>query len=294
MNDLCTLFCSIDDFWQTFKRQWEQHLLSSGKKKRGPEPELSISEMMTILVRFHQSGYRTFKSFYLFYVSTHLKAYFPRLISYSRFVQLQKTLFIPLFAYLLQNLGSVTGIAFIDATSIKVCHNKRISRNKIFKNIAKRGKTTTGWFYGFKLHLIINDQGEILAFQLTPGNVSDVSMMETLAKGLWGKLFGDKGYISSEITQKLFKKGVQVFTTLRSNMKQKLLSWKDKILLRKRSLIETVNDQLKNISQIEHTRHRSADNFLVNLLGGLAAYTLQPKKPSLNLSEGFEEGVIIA
>ena len=252
MRDLCSLFCNIDDFWQTFKLEWDQHLLSSGHKKRGPEPELSVSEMMTIMIVFHQSNYRTFKHFYL-YVSTCLRAYFPSLISYNRFVYIQKTLFIPLFAYLVQNLGAVTGIAFIDATSIKVCHNKRIYRNKVFQNLAKRGKTTSGWFYGFKLHLIINDRGEILAFQLTPGNVSDVSMMETLSKGLWGKLFGDKGYISSEIAQKLFKKGLQVFTTLRSNMKQKLLCWRDKVLLRKRSLIETVNDQLKNISQIEHS-----------------------------------------
>ena len=284
MNDLCALFCNIDDFWQTFKAEWNQHLIDSGHKKRGPEPELSVSEMMTLVILFHQLNYRTFKSFY-HYASIHLKKDFPRLISYSRFVYLQKSLFLPLFAYLLQNRGIVTGISFIDATSIKVCHNKRIYRNKVFQNLAKRGKTTAGWFYGFKLHLIINDRGEILAFQLTSGNVSDVSMMETLCKGLWGKLFGDKGYISLEMAQKLFQKGIRVFTTLRSNMKQKLLCWRDKVLLRKRSLIETVNNQLKNISQIEHTRHRSSSNFLVNLLSGLAAYMLQPKKPSLNLSE---------
>lgn len=292
MNDLCALFCNIDDFWQTFKTQWNQHLIYSGHKKRGPEPELSVSEMMTLVIRFHQSNFRTFKSFYQ-YVSTHLKSYFPKLISYSRFVQLQKSLFIPLFAYLMKNRGVVTGISFIDATSIKVCHNKRIRRNKVFQSLAKRGKTTAGWFYGFKLHLIINDRGEILAFQLTPGNIADVAMMETLSKELWGKLFGDKGYISSETAQKLFKKGVQVFTTLRSNMKQKLLCWRNKVLLRKRSLIETVNDQLKNISQIEHSRHRSPSNFLVNLLSGLAAYTLQAKKPSLNLDK-MEAQLVIA
>ena len=101
-------------------------------------------------------------------------------------------------AYLLNSKGEITGISFFDSTSIKVCHNKRISRNKVFKGLAKLGKTTTGWFYGFKLHLVINDKGEILAFQLTPGNVSDVSMLETLSSGLWGKLFGDKGYISEK------------------------------------------------------------------------------------------------
>jgi len=282
MHDLTTLFCSVDDFWKVFKKDWEEHQIGSGRSKRGPEPRFSISEMITIVILFHQSNYRTFKHFYHF-ISIHFKKHFPKIISYSHFVHLMKDLFIPLFAYLLSRKGSVTGISFVDATSIKVCHNKRIKRNKVFKDFAKRGKTTSGWFYGFKLHLIINEKGEILSFLVTPGNVADVSVLDKLSKGITGKLFGDKGYISSKLGQKLLKRGLELFTTLRSNMKQKLMSLKDKMLLRKRSLIETVNDQLKNISQIEHSRHRSVSNFLVNLLGGLAAYSHQEKKPSLNL-----------
>lgn len=270
MTDLTILYCSIDDFWKEFREKWGEHLIDSGKSKRGPEPELSASEMMTIVILFHQSNYRTFKHFYG-HICVHFRSCFPKLISYDRFIHTMKALFIPLFAYLLRQAGQVTGIAFIDSTSIAVCHNKRIRRNKVFKNLAKRGKTTAGWFYGFKLHLIINDKGEILAFQLTPGNVSDVSMTETLTKGIVGKLFGDKRYISADLGEKLFKRGLQLFTTLKSNMRQKLMSLKDKLLLRKRSLIETVNDQLKNISQIEHTRHRSPQNFLINLLAGIAA-----------------------
>lgn len=281
---LTELYCNVDDFWKSFKQEWDKHLIDSGKPKRGPEPGLTISEMMTIVILFHQSDYRTFKHFY-FNISEFYRKDFPNLISYSRFVFLTKNIFIPLFAYLSHIAGSVTGIAFIDSTSIAVCHNKRIQRNKVFKGLAKRGKTTSGWFYGFKLHLIINDKGEILAFQLTPGNVSDVSIVEQLSKNIFGKLFGDKGYISSDVSKSLLKRGVELFTSIRSNMKPKLMSFTDKILLRKRSLIETVNDQLKNISQIEHTRHRSIGNFLVNMLAGIAAYCHQPKKPSLKLSE---------
>jgi hypothetical protein len=199
-----------------------------------------------------------------------------------------KGLFVPLFAYLLHRRGHITGIAFIDSTSLAVCHNKRISRNRVFKGLARRGKTTAGWFYGFKLHLIINDKGEILAFQLTPGNISDVSLVEQLSKGLFGKLFGDRGYISADLAKKLIEKGIEFFTAIRTNMKQKLLTLRNKILLRKRVLIETVNDQLKNISQIEHSRHRGRGNFLVNLLSGLIAYTHQPKKPSLKFCEGID------
>lgn len=282
----CTeLYCNVDDFWKSFKQEWDKHLIDSRKSKRGPEPDLTIPEMMSIVILFHQSGYRTFKHFY-HYVCNHLRKEFPKLISYSRFVYLMKNIFVPLFAYLLHIRGAVTGIAFIDSTSIAVCHNKRITRNKVFKGLAKRGKTTSGWFYGFKLHLIINDKGEILSFQITPGNTSDVSMVEVLSKGIFGKLFGDKGYISSKLGKSLLDQGLELFTSVRANMKQKLMSWRDKILLRKRSIIETVNDQLKNISQVEHTRHRSVCNFLVNMLGGLAAYCHQPKKPSLRAVNG--------
>lgn len=282
--DLIALYCSIDDFWKSFRQEWDKHLIDNGKEKRGPEPELSVSEMMTIVILFHQSNFRTFKHFY-HYVRNYLRKEFPNLISYSRFVYLKKNLFIPLFAYLLSRRGEITGIAFIDSTSIDVCHNKRITRNRVFKGLAKRGKTTSGWFYGFKLHLIINEKGEILAFQITPGNVADVSVAETLSKGVFGKLFGDKGYISAELAKKLLKQGLELFTGIRSNMKQKMMKLRDKVILRKRAVIETVNDQLKNVSQIEHTRHRSAGNFLINLLAGIAAYTHQPKKPSINLAE---------
>ena len=191
-----------------------------------------------------------------------------------------KRLLVPLFAYLLNRNGSVTGIAFVDSTSIKICNNKRIKRNKVFKSFAQRGKTTMGWFYGFKLHIIINEKGEILSFLVTPGNVADINVLDQLSEGIKGKLFGDKGYISSKIFKKLLGRGLELFTTLKSNMKQKMMKMQDKILLRKRSLIETVNDQLKNISQIEHTRHRSVSNFLINMLSGLIAYSHQEKKPS--------------
>lgn len=290
--NLIALFCSIDDFWKTFKKEWEKHLIGTGKSRRGPEPRLSISEMLTIVILFHQSNYRTFKHFY-HYVSVHMRKDFPKLISYSRFVSLMKDLFIPLFAYLLDRSGSVTGISFIDSTSIQVCKRKREKRNRVFKGFAKLGKTSIGWFYGFKLHIIINENGEILSFLVTPGNVSDIRVLDRLSKGVFGKLFGDKGYISSKLGEKLFDRGLDLFTTLRSNMKQKLMSLKDRALLRKRSLIETVNDQLENISQIEHSRHRSVSNFLVNLLSGLVAYSHQEKKPSLNF-DGQDNSLMIA
>lgn len=278
------LFCDVDDFCQAFLPHWQHEQLTHGERQRRRPGQLSVSEIMTIIVYFHQSNYRHFKGYYLGYVRGHLREAFPGLVSYSRFVALMSSVSIPLCVYLQQRKGQATGLAFIDATSLAVCHNRRIYSHKGFKKIARRGKTSMGWFYGFKLHLVINDRGELLAFRLTPGNVDDRRPVPQLTKKLSGKRFGDKGYISKRLFQTLFEKGLQLITPIRKNMDNRLLPLFDKLLLRKRALIETVNDQLKNISQIEHTRHRSIANFMVNSLAGLIAYTHQPLKPSLNLT----------
>lgn len=130
---------------------------------------------------------------------------------------------------------------------------------------------------------MINDKGEILAFKVTPGTTDDRVPVDKMTQGLTGKLFGDRGYISQELFDKLYQRGLQLITRIKKNMQNKMMPLVDKLLLRKRAIIESVNDQLKNISQIEHTRHRSPTNFMVNLVAALAAYALQPKKPSLNL-----------
>jgi hypothetical protein len=240
---------------------------------------------MTIIIHFHQSHYRDFKAYYTRHVILHLGSEFPNLVSYNRFVELMPSALLPLCVYLHTRLALSKGLAFIDSTPLPVCRNKRISRHKVFAGLAARGKTSMGWFYGFKLHLIVDDQGNLLTFCLTPGNVDDRKPVPHMAKKLWGKLFGDKGYISQALFEQLFDQGLQLITPIRKNMHNRLMPLMDKLLTRKRSIIETINDQLKNISQIAHTRHRSPTNFLVNLIAGLIAYTHQPKKPSLNLSE---------
>lgn len=239
---------------------------------------------MTILIHFHQSHYRNFKAYYCEQVLLHLKSEFPGLVSYTRFVDFIPSVLLPLCAYLRHAcLGNCTGISFVDSTSIDVCLNQRIASHKVFAGFAQRGKTSTGWFYGFKLHLIINDCGELLNVRLTPANVDDRKPVPELAKKLFGKLVGDKGYISQPLMELLRQTlGVQLITKLKSNSKNRLpMALMDRILLRRRAIVESVIDQLKNISQIEHSRHRSVVNFMVNLLCGLIAYAHQPKKPSL-------------
>ena len=248
---LLELFCDVDDFWQAFQPYWYGQLLAQGTMKRVRTPRLSESEIMTLLIYFHQSHYRTFKAYYTEYVQQHLRDAFPNLVSYNRFIELMPRVLIPLMVYLRLCLGPCTGISFIDSTPIKVCHNRRIPRHKVFAGVAARCQTSMGRFYGFKLHLVVNDRGALLACQLTPSNVDDRQPVPLLTRDLFGKLFGDKGYLSQALFDQLFADGI---TRLR-----------------------------KNISQIEYARHRSIPNFMVNLIAGLIAYCYQPKKPSLHL-----------
>ncbi len=285
MDSLLELFCDVDDFCQSFLPVWRKQLLSAGEIQRQRERSLSMSEIMTILIHFHQSHYCHFKAYYTEYVLERLRPEFPGLVSYNRFVEFIPSVLVPLCVYLRTCcLGACTGISFIDSTALAVCKNPRIHSHKVFAGLAERGKTSTGWFFGFKLHLIFNDRGELLNLILTPGNVDDRKPVPKLVRKLFGKVFGDKGYLSKALRDELFRTfSVQLVTGVRSNMKNVLMPLMDKILLRKRAIVETIIDQLKNISQIEHSRHRSPVNFLVNLLCGLIAYCRRPKKPSLGL-----------
>jgi len=243
--------------------------LEGTQRRRIRKSKLSDSEVITILIAFHYGSFRNLKHFYLHYLKAHLNKDFPNLVSYNRFVELQQKVVVPLLLFLKhRGMGKCSGISYIDSTPIRVCKNKRISNNKVFKNIAKVGKSTIGWFYGFKLHLIVNEKGELLNFSLSKGNIDDrnENIVNNLTYNIFGKLFGDKGYISKKLFQMLFNNGVHLFTGIRRKMKNQLMTMKDKILLRKRSIIETINDELKNICQVEHSRHRSINNFLINII----------------------------
>ncbi|PQQ36834.1 IS982 family transposase, partial [Photorhabdus luminescens] len=242
-----------------------------------------------ILILFHRSHYRDFKHFYLEHIWKYHHNDFPTLLSYPRFVSVAPSVLVPLSSYLTQLKGKPTGIAFIDSTCLSVCHNIRIPRHKVFAGIARRGKNSIGWFYGFKLHLVVNHQGEILALKVTAGNVDDREPVRELTAELTGSLYGDKGYLSQELADDLAKAGLTFITQKRRNMKAHLQAEWDKIMLSKRFIIETINGQLKTISQIEHSRHRSIKGFMLCVLGGLIAYCLKLKKPSLKVFYSEED-----
>jgi hypothetical protein len=290
--DIVALFCDLDDFYQAFAPAWQQHLLPAPGRHRRRACRLSTSEMMTLVIAFHDSDYRTFKHFYRKEVCRSWRAEFPHLVSYQRLIECLPAVLVPLSAYLQTRLGHTRGIAFIDSLPLPVCHNRRIYSHQVFDGFAQRGKSSMGWFYGFKLHFVINDEGALLAVRLTPGNVDDRVPVPSLAAGLWGKLFGDRGYLGQELFERLQQTGVQLITKLKRNMKNKLMPLWDKLLLRKRALIESVCEQLKHVCQIAHTRHRSVYHASVHILAALAAYTWQEHKPSLHLTP--EEQALLA
>lgn len=287
------IYCDVDDFCKVFLPAWQTSLLPEKQNKRQRAFRMSPAEVMTLLILFQSSNHRDFKHYYTNHVACVLKRAFPNRVSYNRFIELAQSVLIPLCAYLHTRRVSSRGIAFVDSTPIKVCHNRRIGRHRTFAGIAQRGKDSVDWFYGFKLHLIVDDRGELVSFFVTPGNVDERKGLRKMAKFIKGKLFGDKGYISKALAEELWDKGVQLVTRVRRNMKPVVLDDFDNLLLRKRTLIETINDQLKNIAQLEHSRHRSITGFMLNLLAALVAYTFQPKKPSLKLSLNNQAMVVV-
>lgn len=297
VDKVIEIYSLADDFMKHFSAEFEKRTISNTHPTRaGRKSIMRDAEIITILVLFHLKGYRCLKHFYTEYVAKHMRDMFPNLVSYNRFVELQKSMMLPLAIFVKQVLlGKCTGITFVDSTPLKVCRQQRIHCHKVFKGIATRGHCSMGWFFGFKLHLMCNDRGEILNFVFTPANVDDREPLnyENFIKEVYGKLVGDKGYISSKLFERLFVDGIQMITKLKKNMKNAFISYSDKILLRKRAIIECVNDELKNICQIEHSRHRCFANFITNMLAGIAAYSFLPKKPSINFETQLDRKSVV-
>lgn len=279
--DYDKLFCFVDDFCQGFEKWYKKALISSGTKQRNRDFKMRLSEIITILIAFHQSGMSCFKYFYLDLVRNY-RNLFKSLVHYDRFVVFIKAAF-PAVICLFKTLeGTITEYMFIDSTPMAVCHNLREKRHKVFKGIAKKGKTSTGWFFGFKLHFIINTDGEIIRMAITGGNTNDRSPVMNLVKGLSGKMIGDKGYLSKELFTDLFSQKITLITKIKKNMKNYLMDMSDKLMLMKRSFIETIFSSLKSLNTLIHHRHRSVINAFTHLFAGLINYQVREDKPSLN------------
>ncbi len=281
LERLVEVFCDVDDFCQAFFPQWKAHLIGSGAAPRGPEAGLCASEIITLLLVLHGSRFKYLKNFYNGPMGEVLRRYFPHMPCYERFVTIQKSVFIPLMCFLFSRMGQKTGVYYIDSTALPVCHNRRIRRHKTFAGLAARGKTSMGWFFGFKLHLVFNHLNEIVALKLTSGNISDAKPVPSLTKNLIGKLFGDKGYLGKQLAEQLLRRGLALFTRVRKNMKSLPLSMTDKLLLNARNMAETIIGSIKAFSSLNLPKHRSPINACLHILAAVAAYQLNPIKHNL-------------
>ena len=281
--ELIAIFSEIYDFCKIFLDK--ELIKDENKSTRGRKKKLHVSEIMTILVWFHDSKYKCFKYFYEALVKGWMSNEFPNAPSYNRFLELKNEIMEIMMLYaLLKNHAETNGMAIIDSFAIESCHIKRSSSHKTLKGIAKKGKTSMGWFFGLKLHVIINTKGEICSFAITPGNIADnnESLLSYLTKEIFGKLFGDKGYlVRAEVYQKLYNNGVQLITKIKKKMKNKFYNLHDALMLKKRGVVESVGNILKNIFSLEHSRHRSVAGVFVHIFSCLIVYAFKEDKPTI-------------
>jgi len=231
---------------------------------------------MTILVMFQSSRFMDFKNFYIGIVERYWKPYFPDMPGYTRFIAIMHRAMFVLSIFISVNKGQETGIYYIDSSCLPVCHLKRSKPHKTFKAIAEYGKTSVGWFFGLKVHLVINHLGSLIAFKITKGSRSDSKEAESMLSPLQGLAFGDKGYIGKQMFDRLMEQGLKLITRKRKNMKKQILPKAEQQLLNQRGLIETVIGHLKTHFHIWHTRHRSMSNAITHLVAAIASYVIEP------------------
>lgn len=289
MIDPTELYCQIDDackiICDVLNNYFLESLDSNNDKPFSLDSKtLRVSEILTILISYHYSRFKCFKHYYLCNFNV-LKSYFPNIPSYNRFVERIKEVELFALLYLYYNQSKFGGLGIVDSTSLPVCNRKRTSSHKVFKGSASIGKTSMGWFYGFKLHLIIDFQGRIIKCHISAGNKHDLKVFKQISGDIKGKVFADKGYLGKDIVSNMLDRGLNLITGVRKNMKNKLLTMKDKILLKKRVLVESVFNVLKNTFEISHTRHRSRQNAGVHIITTLIAYCLKNSKPSAKFSK---------
>ena len=287
---LVEIYVEIDDFCKANQEIIREWLQESGLVKKAHPSKLTLSEVMTILVHYHQSYYKNFKQYYLNYVQQDLRNDFPDLVSYNRFVELIPRALMPMCLFLNYrcSLSKRTGIYYIDSTRWEVCHPKRAHQHKVMLGFAQWGKTSMGWFYGLKYHLIINELGELINFYVSSGAKADnhAKTLFVLTQNLFGWLFGDKGYLLNKAKRAFLERDgdLKIFSKCRKNMAKQSMPLQASLWIKKRGLIETTIDLTKNDCEAVHTRHRSPINAFVNLFAALCAYSFRQRKPSTKIN----------
>jgi hypothetical protein len=285
---LIEIFINVDDACIAMGKYVQSHFLESGVSKKRPTRITGVkeSELITILIFYHYSGYKCFEYYYKKLVLEDLRTYFPKMPTYHRFLELIERVSLPMFLYakMLCQSSARTGIYYIDSKKLSVCHPRRIQQHKVFKDIAQRGKSSVGWFYGFKFHLLINQKGEPIDFHISPANVADNNhnLLENMLKDVKGLCFGDKGYLS-KLWTKFYQNGLKLVTKIKKNSKNVLTKLEERYLLAKRAVIESVNDIFTSVFDMEHSRHRKPINAFTHIIAAFCAYCFYPNKPSISI-----------
>jgi len=280
-NKLIELFCDIDDLYQNFLDYQKSKGLGSSRR---PTRTLQLTgpEIASILVAYHYSGYKCFEYYYKQLILGHYADCFPEAPSYECFLSYIPKAIDLMVLWLLLTISRSrrTGLYFADSKTLQVCHLRREKSHKVFKDFARKGKSSMGWFYGFKLHLVINNLGEIMSLSITPGNVADNNqeLLKKLLFDLEGICVADKGYIT-KLFDYFYENGLHLLTKPRKNMKKLPIKNQHNLLLDKRGVIESTFDILTSVCDIEHTRHRKPINAFTHLIAGLIAYQFLDQKP---------------
>lgn len=304
---LTEIYCDVDDFCKAQRSIIARALHHCGAYKKNHPSQLTLSELMTILIYYHLSPYKNLKAYYTRHVCTDLKRDFPDLVSYDRFVALIPRTLIPLMLYLADRCRRSlrTGIYYIDSTPLAACHPKRAHQHRTLKGFASWGKTSVGWFFGLKMHLLINHLGQVIHVRITDGSTHDANpkVLFHLTNDLVGWVFGDKGYLLNSEKQAFVQYEGRVFFAAkpRQSMPASDLPLAAKRWAKKRGLIETVIGQSKQACNLEHSRHRSVSNSFVNVYAALVAYSFYERKPTAHtnisnrlLTSGEPEWVLAA
>lgn len=281
---LIELFIDVDDLLKSFQAYQQSRQVGQARRPTRT-PALSESEVCTILAAYHLSGYKCFEYYYRQVIKGAYESYFPKAPSYDRFLVLVSRCYQLMYLWSLHCClkASRTGLYIIDSKRLEVCHLKREHSHRVFSGSARKGKTSTGWFYGFKLHLVINQRGELVNWTITPGNVADnnTALLEKLLGGLTGICLGDRGYHSS-LFEWFYQHKLHLVVKPKRNMKK---DWPCLIdhqhYLKKRALVESVNDLLVSVCDVEHTRHRKPENAFAHIAGALIAYQFLDHKPAM-------------
>lgn len=289
---LTEIYVDVDDFCKAKMPLIAKALHHCGLYKKLHPSQLTLAEVMTILIYYQLSPYKNFKAYYTRHVLTDLRRDFPDLVSYDRFVALIPRTLIALMLYLAYRCSrSVrTGLYYIDSTSLAACHPKRAHQHRTLKGFAAWGRSSTGWFFGLKAHLVINHLGQLVHVCITNGSTHDAhaKVLFSLTKDLVGWVFGDKGYLLNVDKQAFVEREGQLIWAAKPRRPKQALNWPvtAKKWAKKRSLIETVIGQNKAVCDLEHSRHRSVTNAFVNIYASLIAYSFYERKPVAGINLG--------